>query len=309
MTWFVGRGDRVPGSVFRGGASCRRIGVSRPWARVLPRPRPADITTRPRRTAPPEITSLLNPAAAFRPRLGCRARSLSTSRPTCDGGAWRPEALGQPRSASASRGRAHGGAQCTHDGLRGEPGRNLRVGRGSGPKGRRPPGHVSLLLAAAKRSRKLAGPFRRRLAPWREALSLLRGRPPAADPSWANPASGATLPLHSLPSRHGVRGPELNAARKAGRGQGRTPALLPSGSEAFSSPATKRPAFRTKETSRCLRSRPGTLAWKSRSASASLHAQGQPCSAPRYETNPVRVAPRTLRAARGCVTAASFTPA
>lgn len=138
---------------------------------------------------------------------------------------------------------------------------------------------------------------------------MLRGRPPAADSSRANPASGATLPLHSLPSRHGVRGPELNAARKAGRGQGRTPALLPSGSEAFSSPATKRPAFRTKETSRCLRSRPGTLAWKSRSASASLRAQGQPCSAPRYETNPVRAAPRTLRAARGCVTAASFTPA
>lgn len=194
-------------------------------------------------------------------------------------------------------------------GFGGKPGRNLRVGRGSGPEGRRPPGHVSLLLAAAKRSQKLAGPFRRRLAPWREALSSLRGRLPAADPSRANPASGATLPLHSLPSRHGVRGPELNAARKAGRGQGRTPALLPSGSEAFSSPATKRPAFRTKETSRCLRSRPGTLAWKIRSASASLRAQGQPCSAPRYETNPVRVAPRTLRAARGCVTAASFTPA
>lgn len=213
--------------------------------------------------------------------------------------------MGQPRSASAGRGRARGGAQCTHDGLRGEPGRDLRVGRGSGPEGRRPPGHVSLLLAAAKRSRKLAGPFRRHLAPWREALSLLRGRPPAADPSWANPASGATLPLHSLPSRHGVRGPELNAARKAGRGQGRTPALLPSGSEAFSSPATKRPAFRTKETSRCLRSRPGTLAWKSRLASASLRAQGQPCSAPRYETNPVRVtARRTSRngdAAAACL--------
>lgn len=134
---------------------------------------------------------------------------------------------------------------------------------------------------------------------------MLRGRPPAADPSRANPASGATLPLHSLPSRHGVRGPELNAAQKAGRGQGRTPALLPSGSEAFSSPATKRPAFRTKETSRCLRSRPGTLAWKSRSASASLRAQGQPCSAPRYETNPVRVtARRTSRngdAAAACL--------
>lgn len=96
------------------------------------------------------------------------------------GGAWRPEALGQPRSAGAGRGRARGGAQCTHDGLRGEPGSDLRVGRGSGPEGRRPPGP------------RLASPGRS------EEVAETRGAFPATS---ASLAGGAQLAQRTSPRR------------------------------------------------------------------------------------------------------------